>query len=236
MAHTINTEELTYTFSRLSRGIFLVQKHQPSEPIDFPSRTSFDKSFGIKIDDSAPIDTFTFDILFNDMMQQTQSFIEAEKERTTRSFIPFTYTLGVRYTNPYNHACDVVVRGKIPLWCQTLLITECMRQSPILPNTTLKGLLPFLKNMEFRFTRITEMKDGYPEPHPEMTLIFERFAMELCDPHMIWQNKDDQGNTWIESQSYILNTIVICDIPDDQAAYITSVANEWAMSQGILLQ
>lgn len=217
MAHQVYLEKPTYTFCRLSRGIFMVQKYQHSEPMAFQPK-AIAGPFKEK-----PINTFTFDVLYNDMMQQTQ---QQPQTRTSTSFIPFTYTLGVRYTNPYQNARDFIVRGNIPLWCQTLFITECMRQLPILPNTTRTGLLPFLKDMEFQFTTV-------PQLYPEMTVIFERFAMELCDPQMLWHNKDSRGNTWEDMQRKILGLMAFCDIPDRQAAIITSVANQWAMSQGL---
>lgn len=234
LAHALYAEQLTYTFSRLSRGVFMVQKYQYSEPLNYTS-TSFDDALD-KMPSDNNIDTFTFDNLFNDMMKQTMDSNEITTPTTPTTpaadFVPFTYTLGVRYTNPYNNACDLVVRGKIPLWCQTLLLIECMRYLPILPGTKVKGVLPFLKDTEFCFEHLYYDKTLYPE----MTVIFERFAMELSDPQMIWQNNDNRGNSWQNIHDRILESIVVCDIQDEEAARITAAASQWAMSQGILLQ
>lgn len=227
MANNLYANELSYTFSRLSRGIFLVQKYQQGEPVRFPTHSSLDVS-----EVTLSIDSFTFKTLFNDMKQQTVAHSSRAHHTTIEGqrFVPFTYTLGVRYTNPYEGSSDIVVRGNIPLWCQTLFITECLRQLPILPDTIHRSLLPFLKNMPFRFTKFNN-RDAYPE----MAVIYERFALELCDPRLLWQNNDDQGNTWNHAEHQILNTIVLCDISDEQAELITIVATEWAMSQNITM-
>jgi hypothetical protein len=250
MLHTFTKYEFSHSFVRLSKGTFLLQKCEPSEPVNFPSPNTFSDAVDLFVQDDAiaPIGTFSFNDLFNDMMQQTidkeqQEQEEAEKKR--RLFKPFTYTLGIRFTNPYKNMNDILVRGNIPLWCQTLFITECMRVLPIDQGATIKGLLPFAKDIEFHFTALPFVKSNVKdqeditaaaaavEPYPELLVMFERFAMELSDPQMMLEIVNVDAAEWRVRFNTILKGVLYCEIPDDTAIIITTLADEWARTQGI---
>jgi hypothetical protein len=244
MVHNFSRYEFNHSFVRLAQGMFLVQKWEFSDPVDFPPSTALGNAldyFALE-NTSTPIETFSFNDLFNEMMQQTRQQQELKQQQQTdeRSFIPYTYTLGIRFTNPYNNMRDVLVRGKIPLWCQTLFITECMRFLPIAPGSTVKGLLPFAKDIQFKFTTVPIIQSSsnakVVEPFPELIVLFERFAMEVTDPQMMLDNADVYGHTWEERQNVILGGVLFCDIPDETALMITTLANEWATAQGLSLQ
>lgn len=211
-----------HSFVRLSAGIFLVQKYEAGES-EFPSPRTISNALDFFGHDDTPIDTFSFNDLFNDMVQQT---ILPKQQQNT--FLPCTYTLGVRYTNPYNNMRDVLVRGNIPLWCQTLFITECMRLLPIQQGTTRKGILPFAKDIEFKFGALQ-----VDDPYPDLLIMFERFAMELSDPHLMFEIPSQEASLWKTIQINILDSVLYCEIPDDTAIIITKLADEWATSQGI---
>ncbi|KAL9554627.1 hypothetical protein PS6_003309 [Mucor atramentarius] len=215
------------------------------EPLAYPtSDSSLTNAMDLftKDDTLAPIDTFTFNDLFNDMMEQTNLAAiekkrleeeEAQKQRA-RTFVPYTHTIGIRYTNPYSYNRDILVRGNIPLWCQTLFITECLRLLPIAPGTVVHGILPFAKDFGFHFQTIPTVKDNrLLEPYPEICVMYERFAMEVTDPQMMLENKDVHGKRWEDVQNKILTGILYCEIPDHTASIITSLAIEWAKTQGL---
>lgn len=248
MLHAFTKHEFNHSFVRLSKGTFLLQKYEASEPVDFPSPTTFSNAIDLFVQDDAiaPIDTFTFNDLFNDMMTQTTSAAAkaqqeaaaaiAAAEAAKNAFKPFTYTLGIRFTNPFNHMNDLLVRGNIPLWCQTLFITECMRILPIQQGATIKGLLPFGKDIEFHFTRLPLLNTNdttVVDPYPELLVMFERFAMELTDPQTMLEIPQANQPEWREKLNTILNGVLYCDIPDETAALITTLADAWAKAQGI---
>lgn len=245
MLHCFSKHDFNLSFVRLSPGTFMVQKWEFCEPLAYPtSDSSLVNAMDLfaKDDTLAPIDTFTFNDLFNDMMEQTNIAAiekkrleeeEAQKQRA-RTFVPYTHTIGIRYTNPYGYNRDVLVRGNIPLWCQTLFITECLRLLPIAPGTVVHGILPFAKDIGFHFQTIPTLKDNrMREPYPEICVMYERFAMELSDPQMMLENRDVHGKRWEEVQNKILTGILYCEIPDHTASIITSLAIEWAKTQGL---
>lgn len=246
MAHNFGRYKLSHSFVRLAKGVFLVQKWEFSEPVDvLPPLSIPSNAFDYLTmeNTTVPIETFSFDDLFSDMMQQTRQKLEQPVkqehiEPDVRSFIPYTYTMGVRFTNPYNNSRDILVRGNIPLWCQTLFITECMRFLPITPGSTVNNLLPFAKSIGFEFTTLPIVQFANTqvvEPYPELIVLFERFAMELTDPQMMLKNADVGGRTWEERHKAILGGVLFCDIPDETALIITTLANQWATTQGFPL-
>ncbi|KAI8063408.1 uncharacterized protein B0P05DRAFT_239653 [Gilbertella persicaria] len=230
LTHSLTKKDLNRSCVRLSRGIFLVQQAGVSDTPD-SSLSDFLDPYSLN---TGPINigTLTMDELCQDMIRQV-----TEQTTMKTTFTPFTYTLGVRYTNPYEHMHDVVIQGEIPLWCQTLFITEYMRQLPIQFNSVVYGLLPFAKDIGFRFVQLPYV-DSYTkdkEPYPEMIVLFERFALELVDPNLLFEDTPMRGSSWQERKTEILRAILYCEIPDDQAKVITNLANAWASSQDFLL-
>ncbi|KAI8979197.1 hypothetical protein BDF20DRAFT_795299, partial [Mycotypha africana] len=136
-------------------------------------------------------------------------------------FIPFTYTIGVRYTHPYHGIRDILVRGRIPDWCRTLIITECMRNLPIKPGMVLSGLLPFAKDMQFHFTQLS--RKTIPYIYPDMLVSYEKMTMDLCWPQSPFDTEKQSPPQQRQSP--------MCDIPDHTAAIITKMANEWVANQ-----
>ncbi|KAG2190790.1 hypothetical protein INT46_007652 [Mucor plumbeus] len=243
MLHCFDKHDFNISFVRLSLGTFMIQKWEFGMPLTYLSANSLTNAMDlfIKDDSLAPIDTFTFNDLFNDMMEQTNITAiekkrqeEEEEKQRAKTFIPYTHTLGIRYTNPYNYMRDILVRGNIPLWCQTLFITECLRLLPIAPGTVVHGILPFAKDIGFHFQTVPIVKNNkFKEPYPEIAVMYERFAMELSDPQMMLENRDVYGKTWEDVQNKILAGVLYCEIPDHTATMITSLSIEWAKTQGL---
>ncbi|KAI8879176.1 hypothetical protein K501DRAFT_287501 [Backusella circina FSU 941] len=210
---------------RLSKGIFIKQQTSPplsGQPVIEDSLNLLLMSNINDIDTLSQINTFDFNDIFN-MIQE---------EPTHNTFIPYTYTLGARFTNPYRHH-DILIRGNIPLWCQILFIHNCvLRQETewIQPGSHLSGLLPFATEMSFTFHTCYSQEP----PLPVLTLLFERFAMELSEPEFMMGDRSMvHGNTWKDKQDSILKGILYCDIPEPLATVITDMANSWAATQGI---
>ncbi|KAI7894991.1 uncharacterized protein EV154DRAFT_49183 [Mucor mucedo] len=212
----------THSYVRISPGIFLVQKYEECRT-EFPSPRTISNALDFFGQNCAPIDTLTFSDLYNSIMQQ-----RTQPRLLSNTFIPYTYTLGVRFTNPYKKMRDVLVRGNIPLWCQTLFITECVRLLPIEQGMTLKGILPFAKDVEFTFGSLQ-----FDDPYPDLLIMFERFAMELSDPHMMYEVPPNELCRWKNRQLNILDGVLYCEIPDETAMLVTNLADAWATSQGM---
>ncbi|KAI9478528.1 MAG: hypothetical protein EXX96DRAFT_484213 [Benjaminiella poitrasii] len=250
MMHYFPKDEFNQTIVRLSRGIFMTQ--QIEDPRSSSSTTNsvvegnatMPTTFVSQEEILSMIDTFSFNDLFNDMMQQiatapatasAEATITAT-EKTPSTYKPITYTIGIRFSNPYNHMRDIVVRGNIPLWCQTLFITECLRRLPIHPNSWLAGLLPFAKDISFEF-RLISSYTYQDVPYPQLIPIYERFAMELSEPQIVLMDysasEDGKEYRWKDREQKILGEVLYCDILDETAVLITSLANEWAKAQNI---
>lgn len=146
-------------------------------------------------------------------------------------FVPYSYTFGARYTNPYG-AHDLVIRGKIPLWCQTLFLSVCMKQKEFVQaSVPLVGLFPFAPQVPVTFRSFLEL-DTYAFT-PELTLLYERFTLEHIDPYALPEG--DYECQWPEKKQEILRNILVCDIPDDLAKVLGDMASVWAASQGLML-
>lgn len=141
--------------------------------------------------------------------------------------IPYSYTMGVRYTNLKRG--DVMVRGAIPLWCQSLLLCECYRAwPPIKPGDTRCGLLPFAPHLPLTFMAISDKTDKIDDP--ELLLWYERFAMDTSD-HEFYGQKIEDSPEWQMARLEILENAVLCNISSDDAQAITSMAMAWSNQQ-----
>lgn len=150
-------------------------------------------------------------------------------------FIPYSYTFGARYTNPYGNASDLVIRGKLPLWCQTLFLSTCLKQTdPIQPNVPRLGLFPFAPHVPVTFTSLAAHED--PLISPDLTFLYERFTMEHIDPFALPDiGEGEYEYQWPEKRQDILQHILICDLPDPLAKILSDMATVWAASQGLML-
>lgn len=211
-----------HSYVRILPGVFLVQKHEECRK-EFPSPRTISNALEFFGKNCAPVDTLSFSALYDSILQQ-----RTKPRLVSNTFIPYTYTIGVRFTNPYMKMRDILVRGNIPLWCQTLIITECVRLLPIEQGMTLKGILPFAKDVEFTFGSLQ-----FDDPYPDLLIMFERFAMELSDPHMIFEVPPNELCRWKNRQLNILDGVLYCEIPDETAIMITDLADAWAASQGM---
>ncbi|KAI9348379.1 hypothetical protein BD770DRAFT_395311 [Pilaira anomala] len=225
--HAFIPYKSSHSFVRLSPGVFLIQKFGHHDtPVISPALATISSAIDFFVqqgDGMAPIDTFSFNDLFNDMMQQSTT-----EKGALGTHVPYTYTLGIRYTQVYKNMKDIVVYGNIPLWCQTLFITECMRMLPIEQGTSRKGLLPFAKEIEFHFVRL-----GIGKVKPDLLIMYERFAAEISDPHMMFNIPTNETSIWEQRQADMIAGVLFCNINEETAAVITKLADAWALEQGI---
>lgn len=146
-------------------------------------------------------------------------------------FIPYTYTFGVRYTNPYD-GHDLVIRGKVPLWCQTLLLSNCLKQpNTIKPNETRSGLFPFAPNIPLTFKQFDP--ENSENIKLELNVFYERITMDHLDPFTLPDIYDTAESQWPEKRKEILRNVLICDLSDETAKIIEDFAIVWATSQGL---
>ncbi|CAO3687744.1 hypothetical protein G6F70_001207 [Rhizopus microsporus] len=210
---------------RLSRGVFVHQVWQPSSPQSSPTLSTIDDILSQTIDSNvneAPVDNFHFDTLYSKRGYDYDGL-----------FVPYSYTFGARYTNPYSDVHDLIIRGRLPVWCQTLFLLNCLKQS-IQPNVPYTGLFPFAPQVTVTFTSLGD----YHMVIPEMTLLYERFTMEHMDPYAfpdVCNGEDEQSVDWPKHKQQILSNILICDIPDDVSKLLEHAANMWAVNQGLML-
>ncbi|KAI9319843.1 hypothetical protein BX666DRAFT_2024896 [Dichotomocladium elegans] len=155
-----------------------------------------------------------FDDLLNQIMQT--------------AFVPYSYSLGARYTDALGYTSDIVIRGNMPAWVQSLFLTECFRQeTPIRPGDSRRGLFTFAPSIAVEFKTL----DSHPQQYiinPELTLIYEKVALDLTDPDALYSEGALQ-------KSAILKRVLVCDIPDELAQVLTELAAAWASSQGLTL-
>ncbi|KAG2195954.1 hypothetical protein INT47_007090 [Mucor saturninus] len=207
---------------RLSKGVFVHQIWQSCSPQSSPTMSAIEDSLSNRFIDAsaeAPIDTFRFDNVFSMVNHLTTSY---------DMFVPYSYTFGARFTNPYGHAHDLVIRGKIPLWCQTLFLSVCMKQSaPIQPNVPTLGLFPFAPQIPVTFKPFIETYGI----SPDLTVLYEKCTMEHADPFTM----SDTEAEWPEKRQEILQDILVCDLEDGLAKILSDMAVVWATSQGLMI-
>ncbi|KAI9490795.1 hypothetical protein BDB00DRAFT_836177 [Zychaea mexicana] len=151
------------------------------------------------------------------------------------TFVPYCYTFGVRFADALGYASDVLIRGRLPLWCQTLFLSECAKQMPIRPNETRTGLFVFAPEVAVTFQSLANAPLT-EELSPELTLCYERLAMELSDPELLFADgSPDLETEWEDRKQRVIQRMVYCDIPDDMAQVLTDMATAWACAQGIML-
>lgn len=145
-------------------------------------------------------------------------------------FTPFSYTFGARYTDAYGYASDIIIRGNLPLWVQSLFLAECVRQNqPIRAGDTRSGLFTFAPAVAVQFQSLQSLQQ---KVNPELALAYERIALELVEPDMLLsttQTLEEEESIWNER---VIEKMLICDIPDSMAQILTEMATAWASSQG----
>lgn len=151
-------------------------------------------------------------------------------------FIPYSYTFGARYTNPYGDANDIVIRGKLPLWCQTLFLSTCLKQTadPIRPHVPRAGLFPFAPHVAVTFKKLS--LEDTSTIMPELTILYERLTMDHIDSFaFLEQYGEGYECQWSERKREVLENILVCDLPDEVAKLLSDMATVWAASQGLIL-
>lgn len=147
-------------------------------------------------------------------------------------FTPFSYTFGARYTDAYGYASDIIIRGNLPLWVQSLFLAECVRQNqPIRAGDTRSGLFTFAPAVAVQFQSLRSLQQP-SNVNPELALAYERIALELVEPDMLLsttQTLEEEESIWNER---VIEKMLICDIPDSMAQILTEMATAWASSQG----
>ncbi|KAI8967809.1 hypothetical protein BDF20DRAFT_899406 [Mycotypha africana] len=161
--------------------------------------------------------------------------------------IPYSYTFGVRYTNPYTDAKDMAVRGRLPLWIQTLFLSECVRQQEtqqlvIQPHTPYAGLFPFAPSITVTFqpvlaTAAAAEGETVSWIEPELLLAYEKITMDHLDARIDLFDHDRQPEQQQERKhrKRVLSNMLICLIPDSLCQPLTDLAHLWAASQGIFV-
>ncbi|KAF1797358.1 hypothetical protein V8B55DRAFT_1516815 [Mucor lusitanicus] len=231
MIHCRNLDMNQISLMRLSKGVFVHQKWQSSVPQPSPTLSCIEEVMAnefIDMQDEAPIDTFQFGDACHRMNNLTSSCYDM--------FIPYSYTFGARYTNPYNNASDLVIRGKLPLWCQTLFLSNCIKQTePVQAHVPRSGLFPFAPQVTVTFKPL--IQDETDSIVPELTVLYERFTMEDMDDAFIFPELTDEELelTWPERKKQVYQRILVCDIPDDLAKILSDMATIWAASKGLML-
>ncbi|KAI7902994.1 uncharacterized protein BX663DRAFT_509134 [Cokeromyces recurvatus] len=226
LTHSLRNDEFHHSILRLTKGVFMVQQLEPLQsPTMMVRDEDYDDVFLTQSKQIPFIDTFSFNGLFNDMMQQAMT------TSPVHIYKSISYTMGIRFTNPYKHMRDIVVRGNIPLWCQSLFIVEYLKRLPVQPNAVLNGLLPFAKDILFEFKLLSADQDV---PFPILIPAYERYAMELSEPQILFNYNSFKSNDmqigWKEREKRILNEVLYCDISDETAELITNLANEWKLT------
>ncbi|KAI7885082.1 hypothetical protein K492DRAFT_172809 [Lichtheimia hyalospora FSU 10163] len=144
-------------------------------------------------------------------------------------FTPFSYTFGARYTDAYGYASDIVIRGNLPVWVQSLFLAECVRQNqPVRAGDTRSGLFTFAPAVAVQFQSLQQQSSV----NPELALAYERIALELVEPDMLLtttQTLEEEESIWNER---VIEKMLICNIPDSMAQILTEMATAWASSQG----
>ncbi|KAI9264879.1 hypothetical protein BDA99DRAFT_507165 [Phascolomyces articulosus] len=152
------------------------------------------------------------------------------------TFVPFSYTFGVRFTDALGYASDILIRGRLPLWCQTLFLSECVKQMPIRPNETRTGLFVFAPEVAVTFQSLANANTVDNPLSPELTLAYERLAMEMSDPELLFaDDSPDLETEWEDRKQKVIQRMVYVDIPDDLAQVLTDMATAWACAQGFML-
>ncbi|KAI8390859.1 uncharacterized protein BYT42DRAFT_610131 [Radiomyces spectabilis] len=221
------------TIMRLKKGVFVHQKSNYITPQPSPTSSTIEE-FNKQMfpqDAEASIETF-----YTDNVKSMISTTGLESSSYAMdTFVPYSYTFGARYTNPYGGAQDILIRGQIPLWCQILFLSSCVNQMPIRPHETRSGLFPFAPNISVTFGRLAEAAVPENEISPDLGFMYERFAMDISEPEMLLNDDDGCGHTWAERKQEILQQTLYCNIPDHLAAIITGEAAIWAAQQSLIV-
>ncbi|KAI7869009.1 hypothetical protein BDF14DRAFT_1786801 [Spinellus fusiger] len=214
---------------RLTRGVFVHQKWQTVPKCPSPTQAMIDDYPMYDSEEEVPYDTFHLNNC-RSLSHISQPVISWN----STTFVPYSYTFGMRFTNPHR-ASDILIRARLPLWCHNLFLAECMRQMPILPNETRYGLFVFAPHVSTTFRTMADCSTINDEPIPDLTLAYERMAMELSDPAQYEDKTYDRDNDayWPTHRKKLLKHILFCDISDNVAQLLSEVANNWAESQGI---
>ncbi|KAI9482997.1 MAG: hypothetical protein EXX96DRAFT_556453 [Benjaminiella poitrasii] len=231
MIHCKHMDMNQISLMRLSKGVFVHQKWKPCPFQASPTLSAIEETLNNESIDSqaeAPVNTFQF----NNVLCMSNGFTSSSYE----TFIPYSYTFGASYTNPYKQVRDLVVRGKIPLWCQTLFLSTCLKQDePILPYVTITGLFIFAPQVAVTFKPLIE--DETNAIKPELALVYERFTLEHTGPpsSINLEEYEHFDTDWPDRKKEVLKNMLVCNIPDDLAEALHDAATVWAASQGLLI-
>ncbi|KAI8341881.1 hypothetical protein BC941DRAFT_414742 [Chlamydoabsidia padenii] len=251
--HKIKLEFDDINILRINKGVFVAQQarpfrysdHKPSEHSSswldsFSNDNSFTPLGGDLQSTTAPVSDFDYNDLIGLISPNLQDDPLNKNNQGNQipadDFIPYTYTLGARYTSLSGHQQDYMIQGAIPLWCQTLILFDIYSaQPPIRPNETRYGLITFAPHLPLTFSILTnqQIPDRQTNDEPEILLWYERFAMDnVGEEH---SPLDDDNAYWNANERMVLDKLVYCHIPPDLAQLITSLGTTWTANQGYLL-
>ncbi|KAI8062908.1 hypothetical protein BC940DRAFT_308035 [Gongronella butleri] len=209
---------------RITKGVFVANKLEATNHVDTIMRHDVpDFMMDLDLLDTPAVDTFHVGNMAQ-FMQQSMKHQQLER----KDFLPFSYTFGARFTNPYS-ARDVMIRGgRLPTWCQTLFLNECLQRMPLEPNVEYEGLFPFAPHVTVTFQTLASAAKANPTEdfYPDLLMSFERYAMELTDTDALY------ADSWPQQMNQIMEHILYCDIPQQAVPILTQLATMWAANQG----
>ncbi|ORX53229.1 hypothetical protein DM01DRAFT_1336408 [Hesseltinella vesiculosa] len=217
---------------RLSEGVFVAQHAQPiSSPdsrqlaaIDFTSPSADYSVFG----NQDPSTIYTFDTA-----DINTWFLPSPAATPSTTFIPYSYTIGARYTSMKSQR-DLIVRGALPFWCQALILSACNQADPpIQPNEPRHGFIPFAPDVALTFRFMDPEVDGTNEP--TFLLWYERLAMEDVNHELYDIANDETVPGWQEARKKLFGQFLICNLDPQTSDALISLGNQWASQQGISL-
>ncbi|ORX59676.1 hypothetical protein DM01DRAFT_1333138, partial [Hesseltinella vesiculosa] len=205
---------------RITKGVFVANKlhSNASHSPPLPSLDLNDMS-DLSLDDTAAVDTFHFGNMQQFMLQS-----RLHQQMEVNDFLPFSYTFGARFTNPYQSR-DVMIRGgRLPTWCQTLFLNECLQRMPLETGVEYDGLFPFAPHVTVSFDALSTFAKANrcQDTYPDLLMSFEKYAMELTEPEIIL------ADSWSAQQEQIMEHILVCDIPQQAVPILTQLATLWA--------
>ncbi|KAG0746953.1 hypothetical protein G6F23_003152 [Rhizopus arrhizus] len=199
---------------RFSKGVFAHEVWNTQASIDLLCTDNIASQSTFHPNEPVALEALTGSLYFNNLHQTHHSSHE--------TFVPYSYTFGVRYTSSYNDRYDLIVRGRLSTWLLTFVLFNALERPIVEPHVPLSGLFPFAPDIAVVFKPL----DTQVTAVPHLTLLYEQYTMEHDDPYSLPDNS-------IPPKQPIPN-ILICDIPDYVAESLKKAEKAWTTHQGLV--